>query len=204
MGGSDIPRMAQLYSMLEIFNAALVSQGYQEIVSENDGSAEFRVLSRNWPAIVEAELEDGAYYFAREEAVLNNRTPGGYGFKHAFLTPLNSIHVRRVWLTDQEWREVDWVQDGTRIHTNQEGPIRIQFLTVSDPHLWSANFVRGVQMKLEAVLLRALKEEAAEAGAMEQQAEIYFQRARTNSSKARSTKPPMHLGQIAGARFGRG
>lgn len=196
--------MAHQFSMLEIFNAALVAQGLQEIVSENDGSAEFRVLARNWPSIVEAELEDGAYYFAREEAELHNRSPGKYGFDDAYLTPPEAIHVRRVWLPDDPCREMDWVQDGRHVYVNSATPITVQYLTVSDPHLWSANFARGVQMKLEAVILRALKEEAGEAVAMENQAEVYFQRARTNSSKARSTKPPYRPGRIAGARFGRG
>lgn len=193
--------MANEYSMLGIFNAALVAQGLQEIVSENDGSAEFRVLSRNWPAIVEAELEDGAYFFGRREAVLHNRTPGKFGFADAFLIPPEAIHVRRVWDPQNPRRDFDYVQDGTHVHLNRSEPITVQYLEVGDTHLWSANFVRGVQMKLEAVILRALKEEAGEAREMEAQAEVYFQRARTNSSKARSATKPHRLGRIAEARF---
>ena len=40
-----------------------------------------------------------------------------------------------------------------------------------------------------------------EARVLEQQAEIYFQRARTNSSKARSATKPYRMGRIAEARF---
>ena len=178
--------MAHDFSMLGIFNAALVAQGLQEIVSENDGSDEFRVLSRNWPAIVEAELEDGAYFFARREMELHNRTDGQFGFRDAFLIPPDAIHVRRVWDPANPRHQIDYVQDGTHVHVNHSSPITVQYLEVADESLWSANFVRGVQMKLEAVILRALKEEAGEAAAMEAQAETYFQRARTNSSKARS------------------
>lgn len=187
--------------MLGIFNAALVAQGFQEIVSENDGSAEFRVLSRNWPTIVEAELEDGAYYFARREVELNNRVAGQFGFSDAFLVPVAAIHIRRVWDPASPHCDLDYVQDGTHVHVNHPEPITIQYLEVADTHLWSANFTRGVQMKLEAVLLRALKEEAQEAIAMEEQAEVYFQRARTNSSKARSPTRPYRRGRIAEARF---
>lgn len=193
--------MSNQFSMLGIMNSALVAQGLQEIVSENDGSAEFRVLSRNWPAIVEAELEDGAYYFARREAELNNRVDGKFGFTDAFQIPTAAIHVRRVWDPSDPNREYDYVQDGTYVYVNHPEPITIQYLEVADTHLWSANFARGVQMKLEAVLLRALKEEAQEAMAMEEQAEVYFQRARTNSSKARSATKPYKRGRIAEARF---
>lgn len=193
--------MANEFSMISIFNAALVAQGMQEIVSENDGSDEFRVLARNWPAIVEAELEDGAYFFARREAVLNNRSDGKFGYEDAFLIPAEAIHVRRVWEPKDPRCSIDYVQDGTHIHVNHPAPLTIQYLEVTEPHLWSANFTRGVQMKLEAVILRALKEEHAEARDMEQQAEIYFQRARTNSSKARSATKPIRRGRIAEARF---
>lgn len=193
--------MSQDFSMLSIFNAALVAQGMQEIVSENDGSAEFRVLARNWPAIVEAELEDGAYFFARREAVLHNRTPGKFGFADAFLIPAEAIHVRRVWDPANAHATFDYVQDGTHVHVNRSEPITVQYLEVPDVHLWTANFTRGVQMKLEAVILRALKEEAAEAREMEAQAEVYFQRARTHSSKARSATKPHRRGRIAEARF---
>lgn len=197
----DSRRMAQDYSMISIFNAALVAQGMQEIVSENDGSAEFRVLARNWPTIVEAELEDGAYFFARRDAVLHNRTPGKFGFRDAFLIPAEAIHVRKVWDPANAHTTFDYVQDGTHVHLNRSEPITVQYLEVPDVHLWTANFVRGVQMKLEAVILRALKEEAAEAREMEAQAEVYFQRARTHSSKARSATKPHRRGRIAEARF---
>ena len=190
--------------MLSIFNAALTAQGMQEIVSENDGSAEFRVLARNWPAIVEAELEDGAYNFGKLRTTLHNRTAGSLGYSDAFLVPETAIHVRRVHLEDCPRSDVDWVQDGSHIHVNSRGPIVIEYLTVADEHLWSANFVRGVQMKLEAVILRSLKEEFGEAREMEEQAEIYFQRARTKSSKSRRAGPFMRPGSIALARLRRG
>ena len=193
--------MAQEYSMMSIFNAALVAQGLQEIVSENDGSAEFRVLARNWPAIVEAELEDGAYFFARREMELNNRVDGKFGFSDAFMIPPEAIHVRRVWDPSNPHCDYDYVQDGIYVYLNHPEPITIQYLEVAETHLWSANFTRGVQMKLEAVILRSLKEEAQEAITMEQQAEVYFQRARTNSSKSRSATRPYRRGRIAEARF---
>lgn len=193
--------MAQEFSMLGIMNAALVAQGMQEIVSENDGSAEFRVLARNWPNIVEAELEDGAYYFARREVVLNNREDGKFGFTDAFLVPLEAIHVRRVWDPENPTVEYDYVQDGAHVHVNHPEPITIQYLEVAETRLWSANFSLGVQKKLEAVILRALKEEFGDAEAMEQRAETYFQRARSNSSKQRSSSNPIRRGRIAEARF---
>ncbi len=191
--------------MLGIMNAALQSQGLDEILSENDGTPEFRVLSRNWPLIVEAELEDGSYSFTKQQIELQTRQPGKFGYSDAYLLPGDALHVRHLWVVvDGERCEADWSQDGTSVHVNSEAGCTIEYLSVADPSIWGANFSRGVQAKLEAVVLRALKEEAGEAASMEQQAEIYFQRARTISSKSRSANPPLKRSRIAAARFGRG
>lgn len=197
--------MAQ-FSMISIMNAALVAQGQEEVVSMNDGSDEFRVLARNWPGIVEAELEDGMYHFARQSVTLLTRSPGQFGYADAFLLPADTLHVRRLEVERSVWTdEIDWLQDGTHVYLNAgDMPVRAEVMVSSDPDLWSANFARGVQMKLEAVILRALKEEHAEAREMEAQAETYFQRARTASTRARSENRPWRPGRIASARFRRG
>lgn len=190
--------------MLQIMNAALSSQGEDEMLAENDGSVEGRLLVRNWPTIVEAELEDGLYSFTKQETHLVTRQPGKFGYADAFIVPAAALHVRRVWVGDGADRIFpDWVQDGTRVHVNSPEGVTIEYVEVADPSLWSANFSRGVQMKLEAVILGA-REEYAAANAMDQQAEVYFQRARTNSSKSRSPKPPYKASRFARARFGRG
>lgn len=192
--------------MLEIMNTALITQGYNDIVTENDGSDEWRLLSRNWSGIVESELEDGLYSFTKEQAELLSRQPGKFGYKDAYLVPAASIHVRRLWVEDTNGERdtsLDWVQDGERVFVNNADGVFIEYVTVADPALWSANFARGVQMKLEATLLRT-REELGEASNMEQAAEVYFQRARTNSSKSRSATNPFKASRFARARFNRG
>lgn len=197
--------MATEFSMTGIMNAALVSQGMDEI-NDSQSLPEHRVLSRNWPLIIEAELEDGAYHFTKQEVTLNNRTDGRFGFDDAYLLPGDCLHVRRVKLETLSGIRLDppWVQDDSHVHLDSvDGPI-VEYVVVPDVHLWSANFARGVQMKLEAVLLRAVKEEAGEAAQMEQMAEAQFQRARTNSSKARSVVETSKPSALAEARFRRG
>lgn len=196
--------MATQFSMLGIINAALISQGMDEVPVGVD-TPEYRVLTQNWPSIVEAELEDGAYSFTKKQANLLTRSDGLFGYDDSFAVPAAALHVRHLWIEEaNERREVQWVQDGTHVHINNPDGCFIEYLESADPSFWTANFSRGVQYRLEAVLLRAVKEEANEAIAMEQQAEIYFQRARTNSSKSRSAVPPMKPSRIALARFGRG
>lgn len=192
-------------SPLQIMNAALISQGQDEILSENEGSVEFRLLSRNWPLIVEAELEDGNYRFTRRQDFLATRTDGLYGMDDAFLIPLDVLHVRRVWGEAMGHRiEPEWVSDGRYVYTRGwPAGVYAETVVASDSDIWTPNFCRGVQMKLEAVILRAIKEEAGEAREMEAQAEYYFQRARTRSSQQRQAQPAFRPGPIAEARFTR-
>lgn len=198
--------MAHQFSMLGIMNAALITEGFDEIVSENDGSDEWRVLSRNWPGIVEAELEDGLYQFARKQELLLSRQAGKFGFQDAYLLPASALHVRRVWTEDEAGNRdtsLAWAQDGERVFVNVPDGIYVEIMEVADTSFWGANFSRAVQMKLQAVLLN-VKEERGASQAMEQQAETYFQRARTQSSKSRSATEPYRASRFARARFGRG
>lgn len=197
--------MATQFSMLQIINAALAAQG-QYTVTSDDGSDEWSVLSRNWPTIVEAELEDGAYSFTRREVVLLTRTEGAFGYDDGYAIPLTALHVRSVWTeTDTGERTfIDWTQDGSNVYVNEDGGCMAEILEVANPDIWSANFVRGVQCKLEALILRAFKEESTDSDRMEARAEQYFERARTISSKSRTAKSPYREGRFALARFGRG
>ena len=187
-------------------NAALLAQGQLEIVSENDGSMEYRTMARNWPGVVEAELEDGAYYFTKIEANLVTRVDGKFEFEDGYVVPSQSLHVRNAWILSDAGSkiEVDWVQDSTHVYLDSSDGCWIEYAVSSEPDLWSANFARGVQKRMEAIISRAIKEEFGEAAQLDQEAEMYFQRARTNSSKARSAKPFYNKGPIARARNRRG
>ena len=198
--------MASTFSMIEIMNAALITQGFSDAVSENDGSDEWRLLSRNWATIVEGELEDGLYSFTKEQTELLTRSDGRFGYDDAYLVPGDAIHVRRLWTVDDQGERdmtVDWVQDGTKVYVNAPDGVFIEYVTVADPSLWSANFARGVQMMLEACLLRC-REAYREAAAMAVEAQGFFERARKNSSRSRSPQSPYRAGRIAQARFTRG
>lgn len=205
MPAAEYPRMAHNYSMLEIMNAALLAQGQEEVVVENDGSLEFQTLARNWPGIVEAELEDGNYYFTKKQANLVTRTEGLFGYDDGFMVPHDALHVRRLWILDAGGGrlELPWVQDGAYVYVDNPDGCWIEYIEVANEDLWSANFSRGVQKKMEALISRSVKEEFGDAQALEEEAETYFQRARTNSSKGRYAQPPYKKGPIARARRGR-
>ena len=197
--------MATQFAMLDIMNAALISEGYDEIVVENDGSNEWRLLSRNWPLIVEAELEDGNYFFTREQSFISLAQPGKFAFDWSYAIPQSCLHVRRLWTEDAtgERNLPDWGQDGQRVYVNEAAGVWVETVEAKTADIWTANFSRGVQMRLQALLLR-FKEEPGGAQMMDQQAEVCFQRARTHSSKNRSTTEPYKVSRFAKARFGRG
>lgn len=196
--------MATPFSFLGICNAALVSQGCSEVMQEEDGTAEFALLSRNWPLIVEAELETGAHAFARAEVTLLSRQAGGFGYADSYLLPGNALHVRKLTAIQNGIRaEPPWVQDGSAVHLDGNAGATVEIVTVPDPSFWGANFSRGVQKKLEAEILRAFKEEFNAAAMMEADAERHFAEARALASKSRSTQAIVRQGSIGRARFGR-
>lgn len=198
--------MPHQFSMLGIMNAALVSTGWDEITSENDGTAEFRTMMRNWHSIVEAELETGNYEFSRGQATLVSRIPGKFGKDDGYLIPAEAMTVRQVWVENASGvREyIDWSSDGQAVYLDSTDGCIIEYLTSPDPSLWSANFSQGVQKRLEAVLLRAHAGEAGEAAQAEAMAEMAFQTARTLASKARAPRPLVRESAFARARFSRG
>lgn len=190
--------------MLQIMNAALQQQGFDEQLSENDGTAEFRLLAAKWPLIVEAELENGLYNFTRKQVFLQTRIAGQFGYEDAFLIPSDVLHVRRCWYMDGDQRiEPSWLQDGTHVHVDRPDGVFIEYVDAADPYLWSANFSAGVSLALEAVLL-GFKEEWGAASQKEQEAGMKFQSARTNSSKGRSPRRAYRDSPIVKARFRRG
>lgn len=197
--------MATQFSMLGIMNAALAQRGWDEVVSVNDGTPEFRLMQRQWPRIVEAELEDGNYEFSRQEITLVALTPGRYGFDNSFQLPADTLHVRHVWFevsgtrtTCDHWSMDD---DGLYLTLPAGADCVIEYIHTSDAAAWSARFATGVQYKLEAALLRGLEGEAQEAAQMDQAGEIEFQKARTKSSKSKSPDPITRQGGLARARF---
>lgn len=199
------PGMATPFSMLQLMNAALISEGEAEIVAENDGSPEWRILSRNWPLIVEAELEDSNLFFTRKQAFLVARVDGRYGYDDAFAVPADALHVRHVWAEDDRGNRdlsIEWSQDGTYVYVCNPAGVWVEYIEVPDTSFWSANFARGVQLKLQSVLL-TFREEPQAAQARAAEADMHFQRARTNSSKSRSATEPFRTGRFARARFGR-
>lgn len=190
--------------MLGIMNAALMAQGQEEILSEGDGSVEWRLLFRNWPLIVEAELEDSNYHFSREEADIITSIPGKYGFTYGYLVPSAALHVRALWYTDDNDNRIvpDWIQDSSYVYVDYSAGVTIEYLMVQDESLWSASFSRGIQLRLEALIAGAIKEESGEKRALEQAAEMQLQRARTSSSRSRRPQKPFREGPLSKARGG--
>ena len=209
--------MATQFQKLDIFNAALLAIGEEE-VADNDGTPAWRVLDASWPAIVEAELEDSNYDFTKVEANLVTRVAGKYGFNDGFQIPAAALHIRKVWIQDTSTTTgslagltpdlpttdrlaIDWVADASYVYVNKSDGIWVEYLQLPNPDQFSATFVRGIQLKMQAVGLRSLREEYGEADRLDAQAEGLLQRARAASTRRRSQQPSSRMGHLARARF---
>jgi len=192
--------------MLGIMNAALVSVGLDEIVSEYDGTAEVNLMLRNWPGIVESELEAGLYEFSKQQADLVSRIEGKFGRPDGFLIPAAALFVRHVWTLNQTGARVfstDWVSDGVAVYLDSAEGCTIEYISVPDPSVWSANFSRGVQFALEAALCRMEGDETAARDADMRSREAVII-GRGVAAKSRAARPLTRTSSFATARFGRG
>ncbi len=197
--------MATQFSMLKIINAALLSQGQEPRLSENDGSLEWRLLAENWAGIVESELEMGGYSFTREEYLNQSRVAGKFGFDDGYLIPPEALHIRNILYEKNGQRyALEWVQDDSFAYVNFDSGVIMEYTVCADEVLWSANFARGVQLMLESIILKSIEERRA-ALEMEQSAQVSFQMARTLSSRQKSETPVFRrTNKITEARLGRG
>jgi hypothetical protein len=200
--------MATTFTKLGLFNAALLSQGKVEI-AEDDDSLEWRTLNANWATLIEAELQDSAInYSLIEEELPTRAADGSFGYDDAYTAPTEALHIRHVWKLDSNGDRVDldWFNGKTYLHVNDAAVgIWVEYVEASDPGQFGPLFAQGIQMKLEAIILRAMKEEYRSASEMEARAEEKLQRARTNASNEKSPKPLFKSrGRFSSARFTRG
>lgn len=198
-----------VFSRLDIINAALLATGCMPLDAEGDGSLEWELLSGNWQQIVEAELEDGQYaYSVIEEEVATREGDGRFNFDDRYATPASALHVRAIWTETTAGKRTylnEWEQDGTSISCNAASGIWVEYVEVIGVDEFPALFAQGIQFKLEALIYRAVREEATMAREREQWAEEKLQRARTRSSKMKGPKPMFRRpGQIRRSRFSRG
>lgn len=201
--------MSTTFSRLGLINAALLAQGQTELTVENDGSLEWRMLAAQWPLIVESELEDGGYaHLFIEQEIETGTQPGRFGYTDRYKIPTDLLHVRRVFTAATDGTNTyydEWYQDATGVNVNVTGGIWIEAVEAADAADFSPLFATGIQRKLEMHIARALKEEHQLADRLEQEANMYLQRARTSAANKSGPKPLFRTDSVfTRARFRRG
>lgn len=187
-------------SKMDIVNAALVETGNSARQVDNDGSCENLISNLNWCALVEAELEDHHYSFARDCSFLQAKVDPKFGFQSAYQLPDDAIIVRRVFdpfsgccppqapsLHYDQWEEADCVLYLTDCSPKKdkcapEG-VWVEFTRVPPVDRWGKNFKLGIKYRLAAIFARGINEEENVAAGYEAQADHYFRRARLRSSR---------------------
>lgn len=187
-------------SKIQIFNAALTATR-NNTVTTNDGSKEWLLLESNWTGIVEAALERGRYNFSRERVDLTSRNDGAFGYDDRYTLPADCLIVRHVYV-DEVLTE-DWETDADELFINATSGVEAEYVQIADvEQTWSRQFDLGIQLKMEAVCLRGLNEEYAEADRREERADYELLRARSISSGQRGKRRPYREGRVMRARHG--
>lgn len=173
-----------------IFNAALFRCGLRP----TDQTGVYEAMEANYDEIVRSAFEDATVSlpFGRARTTLTSRSAGDFGFDDSYVLPNDVLHVSEVFFSEysasdllEPW-EVD--QSVPSLLVNAEGrTIEIEYIRSGQEDKWSANFARGVQRQLEAVI-KSVVEEPEEEAMRSQEADMFLMKAGLNGSKNRNNR----------------
>lgn len=185
-----------------LFDAALLTTGNSTSVL-GSGSAIWQALEANYDEIVRAAFEVQEYPFGKARTTLTGRSAGRFGYDDAFQMPSDVIHVTDVFLDTytvdhgiRKW-EIDASTNELLINAD-ERVVEIEYLKTGLEHTWSANFARGIQKHLEAVI-KMVEEEDNEAVARENSGDAIFLKAGIKASGNRSKRRVFRGGRLVRA-----
>lgn len=175
----------------KIIDAALLRCG-RGIASQEVNLAQ--VIDANYDEIVRAAFEDGDgnYPFGRRRETLTSRSEGRLGYDDAYKVPDGALQIVEVYFNKCAAADIlePWDFDGETgsVVLNAGGrTIEIEMVFAGLEHHWSANFAKGIQRRLEAVIKDFL-EELEESMVKDQEADALFMKAGIKASKNRSQR----------------
>ena len=201
----DYRAMSNIRSKITLYNAALLRTGNNAVV-EGDGSFIWQALEANYSEIVRAAFEDQEFTFGKARETLTSRAEGRFGYDDAYTMPSEVIHVIDVFLDEvsaarlgESW-EIDSSTNEVMIDAGTR-TVEVEFIRVGLEHTWSAQFAKGIQRRLEAVIKDAI-DETSEAEALDMDADYKFLKAGVKSSKNRSKERVRRGGRLVRAHRG--
>lgn len=173
---------------IEISQKACVLVGIEPITSFTDQSTEAIVLSTIYEDLVEAELADYPWRFAMQEQQIDRlQEEPETTWAAAYQIPSDILIVQTVKVNGSSIR-YDRFGDNIFCDAGVDEEVFIQGIVRVDEELWPPYFRMGMIYRLASVLASGVREDGGLAQAMNQQAEVWIRKAKTNSSQAQSTR----------------
>lgn len=187
-------------SDVEIANAALVDLGHEPIQSFLDDSDQARALNTIYTMNRDRTLAAHPWNFATKRlslaaAVITLNTDE---WDNAYLLPADSLRVLYI-----EPRGTPFVVENGYILTNVAAPVRCPVVfRITDPELFSTNFVSAFQYRLSAALCNAITARRGSAQDYWKLYQIELQEARTADGmegwEARENDNPIGFARMSG------
>lgn len=142
---------------IEIVNLALSDCGAARISAINEDSPEGRQAAAKYVAIRNAVLECREWTFAKRRITLaQDRSAPAFGYTYQYIIPSYVIRVIRV--IQGDYRLDDWVREGWRILTDENGPLYAEVLVQVSEGDFSPSMVLVLAARLTAAFAIPLTE----------------------------------------------
>lgn len=171
-------------------NAALTRTGNAPITSLDDGSAASVVATQNYEAIVTAELSKYPWRWAAKTQTLNllAGTPAP-PWQHAYQRPTDVLLLRVVEV-DGEPIDYEVQFDKVLCDASADAQVIAKYTWRPSEPYWPGWFAEALTQRLEALFLRALREDFAKADARDGSAENAFMVARRRDAQQQTPARP--------------
>ncbi len=173
---------------LDIAQKACVLVGIEPITSFSDQSTEGIVLNTIYEDLVEAEISDFPWRFSMQEQKIDRLSAAPETtWDAAYQIPIDILIVHTVKVNDSPIR-YDRFGDNIYCNVGEDEEVFLQGQVRTDESLWPPYFRMGMIYRVAAMLAAGVREDAGLSNSMNQQAEVWIRKAKTNSSQAQTTR----------------
>jgi hypothetical protein len=175
---------------IEFVNAALTRSGLERISSFDDANTRAQVAKANYEITVQSELSHRWHWATKTEILAKLSDPAPDPWLYAYQLPTDADALRTVM---QSGKPINYLQMGSKVMTladNDGAEVVAHFGWRPLESDWPAWFAEPLIRRLEAIFLRSLKEQPAEAVKRDESADKGFAQARRIDSQNQSPRDP--------------
>jgi hypothetical protein len=180
---------SEAVSDVKIAQRACSRAGINPITSFSDGTAEAVVLNDSYEGIVSDALASFPWPFATRQEALNRLTDDPpVGWRGLYQMPATCLHLRAVYLNDRRTTKWAYLQGRVAVDATENDAVTAEFTERVAEAAFHPVFTEYVVTRLAAILAAGVAHDGERAKYFEQQAYLYYKRARFINASERTPR----------------